>query len=124
MCRFCFIYAHWSVHFPTTSYSHLKFASDNAGLKENNDLLVARADDLGRRLHNKTRQANRARVSADTLRDALGRSKHARAIQAGRLERRKRDGIEKALTEVRLGLTKRWMKGKGGTFTEPSREIF
>ncbi|KAJ7655484.1 hypothetical protein B0H17DRAFT_1146421 [Mycena rosella] len=70
-----------------------KFASDNAGLKDNNDLLVARADDLGRRLHNKTRQANRARVSADTLRDALGRSKHARAIQAGRLERRKRDGI-------------------------------
>jgi hypothetical protein len=34
------------------------------------------------------------------------------------------DGIGKAMKQARLGLTKRWMKGKGGVFTEPSREMF
>ncbi|KAJ6552438.1 hypothetical protein DFH09DRAFT_925151 [Mycena vulgaris] len=100
-----------------------KLTSENVQLKENHDALAVRVDDLGRKVHNKTRQANRARVSADTLRAALGRTKHAHAVKAGLLERRKRDGIGKALRVARVGLTERWMKGNGGVFTETSREM-
>ncbi|KAJ7872281.1 hypothetical protein B0H14DRAFT_3438961 [Mycena olivaceomarginata] len=99
-------------------------ASENAQFKENYDALSTRADDLGRKLHNKSRQANRARASANKLRAELNRLKHSRIVQAGRLDRRKVDGIGKAMKQARLGLTKRWMKGKGGVFTEPSREMF
>ncbi|KAJ7610542.1 hypothetical protein DFH06DRAFT_1148087 [Mycena polygramma] len=98
--------------------------SENTNLKENNESLVSRADDLGRQLHNKSRQAIRARVSAGTLRAALKRSKHARVVQTGRLNRRKRDGIAKAMHDARISYTRRWMKGKGGIFTETSREMF
>ncbi|KAJ7699750.1 hypothetical protein B0H14DRAFT_2649010, partial [Mycena olivaceomarginata] len=99
-------------------------ASENAQLKENYDALSTCANDLGCKLHNKSRQANRTRASANELRAELNRSKHARVVQAGRLDRRKVDGIGKAMKQARLGLTKRWMKGKGGVFTEPSREMF
>ncbi|KAK6992055.1 hypothetical protein R3P38DRAFT_2571637 [Favolaschia claudopus] len=97
--------------------------SENSSLKENNEALVSRADELARRLHNKSRQANRARLSADGLRAELNRSKHARAVQAVRLGRRKTDGIGKAMKLARVSDTKRWMKGKGGIFVEKSREM-
>ncbi|KAK6996436.1 hypothetical protein R3P38DRAFT_2565678, partial [Favolaschia claudopus] len=97
--------------------------SENIRLRENNDSLSTRAENLGRKLHNKTRQATRARASANELRAELNCSKHARAIQAGRLTRRKTDGIQKALKQARVGVEKRWMKGKGGIFTEKSREM-
>jgi predicted nucleotide-binding protein (sugar kinase/HSP70/actin superfamily) len=92
-------------------------------LKENIDVLVSRADDLGRRLHNKTRQAIRARASSAKLRGDLIRSKHTRAVQTGRLGRRKADGIRKALLDARAEPNKHWMKGKGGIFTENAREM-
>ncbi|KAF8193551.1 hypothetical protein K438DRAFT_1969460 [Mycena galopus ATCC 62051] len=98
--------------------------SQNTKLKENNDVLVAHADNLGRKLHNKTRQANRARASVELLRTDLRRSKHSRIVQAGRLGRRKKDGIRKALHDARAESNKHWMKGKGGIFTEKSREMF
>jgi hypothetical protein len=98
--------------------------SENTSLKENNEQLGSHANELAQRLHNKSRQATRARVSADELRADLNRSKHARVVQAGRLERRKTDGIGKAMKEARIGVTKCWMKGKGGVFTEPSHEMF
>ncbi|KAJ7697987.1 hypothetical protein B0H14DRAFT_2649634 [Mycena olivaceomarginata] len=97
--------------------------TENTAMRENIDVLVSRADDLGRRLHNKTRQAIRARASSAKLRGDLIRSKHTRAVQAGRLERRKTDGIRKALLDAQAGPNKHWMKGKGGIFTENTREM-
>jgi hypothetical protein len=98
-------------------------AIENTELKENNDALVFCADDLGRKLHNKARQAIRGHVTSAKLRGDLIRSKHARLVQAGRLGRRKTGGIRKALTDLRMESNKHWMKGKGGVFTESSREM-
>lgn len=99
-------------------------ASENVRLHENIDALSSRSEDLGRKLHNKLRQATRARVSTDRLRAELRRSKHARAVQAGRLARRKSDGVSKAMKQARVGQNQHWMKGKGGIFMEPAREMF
>ncbi|KAJ7788427.1 hypothetical protein B0H14DRAFT_2628319 [Mycena olivaceomarginata] len=90
--------------------------TDNTELKENIDVLVSRANDLGRRLHNKTRQVIRARGSSAKLRGDLIHSKRTRAVQAGRLGRRKADGIRKALLDVQAEPNKHWMKGKRRDF--------
>ncbi len=76
-------------------------ASENMVLKENNQSLVESVDNLSRKLHNKSRQANRAKITSEELRQELCRSKHARTIQAGRLRHRKETSIEKALKEAR-----------------------
>ncbi|KAJ7887849.1 hypothetical protein B0H14DRAFT_3430467 [Mycena olivaceomarginata] len=97
--------------------------TENTALKENIDALVSCTNDLGRRLHNKTRQAIRARASSAKLRGDLIRLKHTRAVQAGRLGHRKADGIRKALLDARAEPNKHLMKGKGGIFTENTREM-
>ncbi|KAF8133538.1 hypothetical protein K438DRAFT_2128256 [Mycena galopus ATCC 62051] len=119
----------WSGTFVgATSLGSKPLYEGNAVLKENNDGLASHANDLGRQLHNKTRHTLRARTSADKLhaklRADLVRSEHARAVQAGRLECRKADGIKKALRDGKAESKKHWMKGKGGIFTEKSREMF
>ncbi|KAJ7075018.1 hypothetical protein B0H15DRAFT_956907 [Mycena belliarum] len=99
-------------------------ATKNRELRDKNKHLVTRTDDAARKLHNKARQATRARTAADGLRAELNRSKHARAVQTGRFLRRKHDGIVRAMTNAKMGKDQRWMKGKGGIFTEASREMF
>ncbi|KAF8892405.1 hypothetical protein CPB85DRAFT_1482410 [Mucidula mucida] len=98
-------------------------ASENMVLKENNQSLVESVDNLSRKLHNKSCQANHAKITSEELRQELRCSKHAHTIQAGRLRHRKETSIEKALKEARVGIDKRWMKGKRGIFTEKSREM-
>ncbi|KAF7343807.1 hypothetical protein MSAN_01961700 [Mycena sanguinolenta] len=94
-----------------------------AEITQKRDTANKRIDFLSARLHNLSRVAARAKAARLNVRADLRRSKHNTAVLRSRFDRRKADAIEKALNGARIAVKKHWMKGRGGIFTEASREM-
>jgi hypothetical protein len=97
--------------------------SRNAGITRKNENLVRRVNDLSRLNHNTSRRCNRSVQTIAHLRADLQRAKHNTVVLHGRVNKRKADGIARALIKARIGAGAHWMKGPGGIFTEQSREM-